>query len=126
MDDPSAILNIHLSSSDDEDLTTKKPDRTLQTEAAFQAIKRQYSVKIENGQIYQSINLPLHPAIVKQSLQEVVHAVEELYFFRRYPEALRFIDTLKSDGSDQALDHDTRHLLTVYHQRCQQRLDASS
>ncbi|RDA82663.1 hypothetical protein CP532_3204 [Ophiocordyceps camponoti-leonardi (nom. inval.)] len=134
MDDPSAILNINLSSSassssDEEDnnnTTTKRADRTLQTEAAFQAIKSNYSVKVENGEIHQSIKLPLPPGSSKQSLQQVIHAVEELYFFGRYRHALHFIDTILSDGSDQALDHDTRQLLTVYRLKCQQKCNFSS
>ncbi|PFH58225.1 hypothetical protein XA68_14004 [Ophiocordyceps unilateralis] len=124
-DDDDGILNIHVSDEED-DVFAKKADRTVQTEAAFQAIKRHYRVKVENGQISQAVKLPLRPGATKQALQELLHAVEELYFFGRYRDALCFIDTVNSDGSHHALDHDTRHLLLVYRQSCQQKLNASS
>ncbi|RCI09276.1 hypothetical protein L249_1498 [Ophiocordyceps polyrhachis-furcata BCC 54312] len=134
-DNDAILLNINLSSSssssssadENDTVTTKRADRILQTEAAFQAIKSHYSVKVQNGQVH----LPIHqasppPRTPKQSLQDVIHAVEELYFFGRYRDALRFIDTIRSGGSHQALDHDTRQLLAVYHHKCQQKSNASS
>ncbi|KAF4591685.1 hypothetical protein GQ602_001984 [Ophiocordyceps camponoti-floridani] len=118
MDD---LFNIHLS-DEEEDVVAKKADRTVQTEDAFQAVKRRYRVKMENGQISEALTLPLRPDASKQDIQQLLHAVEELYFFRRYRDALSFIDTITSDGSCQALDHDTRQLLVAYRQKCLRRL----
>ncbi|PHH74850.1 hypothetical protein CDD80_2787 [Ophiocordyceps camponoti-rufipedis] len=112
MDD---LLNIHVS-DEEEDVVAKKADRTTQTEEAFQAVKRRYRVKIENGQISEALTLPLRPDASKQDIQQLLHAVEELYFFRRYRDAVSLIDTITSDGSSQVLDHDTRQLLVVYRQ----------
>ncbi|POR37241.1 Uncharacterized protein TPAR_02555 [Tolypocladium paradoxum] len=131
MDDDGGILNIEISDNEDDQ---KKADRTGQTEAAFQAVKRDYRAKVENGeattqshtvQIYKSIKLPLGPGANKQHLQEVVHAVEELYFFRRYREALDFLATVQNDGSAKAFDNDTRKLLEVYEKKCRQKLNSS-
>ena len=48
-------------------------------------------------QIFKTISLPLPPGAGKMALQQVVHAIEELYYFRRYQEALDFIKTLHDD-----------------------------
>jgi hypothetical protein len=141
MDDDDGILNIEISDNEDDQ---KRADRTGQTEAAFQAVKRDYHAKVENGeaseapynsnfkrgtthtvQIYKSIKLPLDPGANKQRLQEVVYAVEELYFFRRYREALDFLATVHVDGSAKAFDNDTRRLLDVYEKKCRQKLNSS-
>ncbi|KND86341.1 hypothetical protein TOPH_09031 [Tolypocladium ophioglossoides CBS 100239] len=117
MDDDGGILNIEISDNEDDQ---KRADRTGQTEAAFQAVKRDYRAKI-----YKSIKLPLGPGANKQHLQEVVHAVEELYFFRRYQEALDFLATVQNDESAKAFDNDTRKLLDTYGENCLQKLNSS-
>ncbi|KYK60513.1 hypothetical protein DCS_01650 [Drechmeria coniospora] len=121
-DEDGGILNIQLSESDDE----SKVDRTRQTEPEFQVVKRGYHTKVENGNIHKQICLPLGPGANKQHIQEVLHAVEELYYFRRFADALDFIKTLQNDGSMRALDSDTCKLLQVYEERCRRKLHAES
>jgi len=77
-------------------------------------------------QIFKTISLPLPPGAGKMALQQVVHAIEELYYFRRYQEALDFIKTLHDDGSRRAFDPDTRNLVDTYEARCYRKLNPSS
>lgn len=77
------------------------------------------------SQIHRSIELPIDAVASKLRVQDVLHAIEELYFFRRYRHALDFINTLRSDGSCQALDGDARKLMLVYEEKCRRKLDAS-
>ncbi|PNY29940.1 Uncharacterized protein TCAP_00149 [Tolypocladium capitatum] len=125
-DDDDGILNIEISDNEDDQ---KRADRTGQTEAAFQAVKRNYRVKVENGEASRlSSHFKRHTnshRASKQDLQEVVHAVEELYFFRRYREALDFLATVQHDGSANAFDNDTRKLLDTYGKHCLQKLNSS-
>lgn len=59
-----------------------------------------------------------------------MHALEELYFFRRYEEAARFAGELLADdragagagAGGLALDRDTRALLGVYEKKCLEKL----
>lgn len=57
----------------------------------------------------------------KPMLQELLHAVEELYFLRRFEEAAGFARRVL-DGSDAALDRDTREMLTRYETKCLARM----
>ncbi|GJN67974.1 hypothetical protein VFPFJ_04554 [Purpureocillium lilacinum] len=123
-DDSGGILDIEL--SDTEDVTEKQANRTGQSEAEFQAVKADYKAKVENGDIFKTISLPLPPGAGKMALQQVVHAIEELYYFRRYQEALDFIKTLHDDGSRRAFDQDTRNLVDTYEARCYRKLNPSS
>ncbi|KJZ76891.1 hypothetical protein HIM_03768 [Hirsutella minnesotensis 3608] len=120
----SGLLDIQLSDSEEQE-QVQKIDRTGQTEAEFQLVKQDYRAKVENGQIHSSVQLPLTPGTKKQLFQEAIHAVEELYFFRRYQEALNFIQGIHSDGSAEAFDRDSRELLHVYQQKCQEKLISS-
>jgi hypothetical protein len=48
--------------------------------------------------------------------------VEELYFFRRYAEAVKFIQLVFSEqGGSEGLDLDTKTLLRHYLERCEKR-----
>lgn len=49
-DEDNGILNIEIS-DDEVDVTKKKADRTGQSEADFQAVKREYRVRVENGEV---------------------------------------------------------------------------
>lgn len=49
-DEDGGILNIELS-DDEVDVVKKKADRTGQTEEDFQAVKRDYRVRVENGEV---------------------------------------------------------------------------
>ncbi|KAK7751871.1 hypothetical protein SLS62_006172 [Diatrype stigma] len=149
------LLGFQLSDSDGEDAdadanpgvgTGAEPDkaaRTAQSEEAFQAVKRTYRVKVENGEIWRTIKLPLPTdiAVTKPGAQALLHAVEELYFFQRYAEGAAFVRrvlssdnnrdsngdsaTVDEDGDGTtaapALDEDTRKTLRYYEMRCMQR-----
>lgn len=50
--------------------------------------------------------------------------VEELYFFRRYWEAVEFIRRVRKEGGQVGggLDNDTRELLGYYERRCEEKM----
>ncbi|XDG03900.1 hypothetical protein ABKA04_003515 [Annulohypoxylon sp. FPYF3050] len=101
-------------------------DRTAQSEEEFQAVRKAYRVKVEGGEIWKTIKLPLgSERIPKPEAQALLHAVEELYFFRRYAEGAQFVKALlgaNKDGSDgdvaSGLDSDTMNLLQYYEWKC--------
>ena len=76
-------------------------------------------------QIHQNITLPLGEDANKLQTQEVVHAVEELYYFRRFAEAADIIQRALGPGpSDDKgpFDDDTKKLLNSYRERCRRRI----
>ncbi|KAF9882200.1 hypothetical protein CkaCkLH20_00236 [Colletotrichum karsti] len=93
----------------DSDEETKAKPRDQQTEEEFQQLRRTYRVKEQNGEA------------TKPVLQEVLHAVEELYFLRRFDEAAAFARRVL-DGSEAALDRDTREMLGRYEEKCRGRM----
>ncbi|KAI1477497.1 hypothetical protein F4774DRAFT_389363 [Daldinia eschscholtzii] len=102
-------------------------DRTAQSEEEFQAVRREYKVKVENGEIWKTIKLPLGPGRVpKPEAQALLHAVEELYFFRRYSDGAKFARAILSGGENEngngegpiGLDEDTKKLLKYYESKC--------
>ncbi|XXH04209.1 hypothetical protein Hte_010623 [Hypoxylon texense] len=161
------LFGIHLSDSEDgasssngaepaeghppkRDAAEAPSDRTAQSEEEFQAVRKEYVVKIENGeictltptrqrakfinsililfilQIWKNIKLPLGTGrIPKPEAQALLHAVEELYFFRRYAEGAQFVRTVLDEGhgGDGApgLDVDTRKLLRYYETKCEEK-----
>jgi len=74
--------------------------------------------------MWKTVQLPLGDAVSKPQAQELVHAVEELYFFRRYGEAVEFIRRVWKEGGGEGggLDNDTRELLAYYERRCVERM----
>ncbi|KAK7947120.1 uncharacterized protein PG986_011441 [Apiospora aurea] len=108
-------------------------DRTGQTEEEFQAVRRGYRVKVENGDIWKTIKLPLAPKPKKHETQELLHAVEELYFFRRFEEGAAFARRALGEAEQEeeakreaTLDADTRRLLKHYESRCRERSAAAA
>ncbi|KAK3351942.1 hypothetical protein B0H65DRAFT_140348 [Neurospora tetraspora] len=109
-----------------------KADRTALSEEAFQELKRTYRVKVENGEIHTTLPFPLgsltpsgpsgQRTINKPEAQEILHAVEELYFFRRYEEAVALIQKIWEDAGEELFDRDTTGLLRLYETRCGERL----
>ncbi|KAF3058177.1 hypothetical protein GL218_05268 [Daldinia childiae] len=106
-------------------------DRTAQSEEEFQAVRREYRVKVENGEIWKTIQLPLGPGrIPKPEAQALLHAVESYYFFRRYSEGAKFARTILgrngSEGIDEegpsGLDEDTKKLLRYYEKKCNEKV----
>ncbi len=59
----------------------------------------------------------------KSEAQQILHAVEELYFFRRYDEAVWFMGRV-SDGLENGLPEDVRDLLRVYEAKCREKMVA--
>ncbi|KAL7926082.1 hypothetical protein ACQKWADRAFT_281721 [Trichoderma austrokoningii] len=120
--DENDLFNIQVSDSEDE-RAEKKSRRTGQTEAEFQAVKNTYRAKVENGNIQQTILLPLEPGANKQHVQEVLHAAEELYFFRRYQELVDLVSrVLTPEGDKGGLDEETKQILSMYQSRCRQKM----
>lgn len=54
-----------------------------------------------------------------------MYAAEELYYFRRFDEALAFLNRVlaEGDGESEAFDEETRALLVTYKQKCEQKLN---
>ncbi|RYP83836.1 hypothetical protein DL770_005306 [Monosporascus sp. CRB-9-2] len=134
----SGLLGIQLSSDAEDgadnksaaaDFEAERAARVAQSEEAFQAVKKSYRVKVENGEIWSTIKLPLGPRKVsKPEAQALLHAVEELYFFRRYAEGAAFVRRVLDDcgggGGGPGLDDDTRGLLRYYEKKCVEKDEA--
>lgn len=149
----SGLFNITLSDSEGEDggaVTETTRDRTGQTEDAFRAVKRAYQPKLDDGevrhlqdfhsvvlykhpqltfyeQIWKSVQVPLgQRKLSKQEAQEVLHAVEELYFYRRFGEAVTFIGRVfEGEGGAAGLEGDVKDLLRLYESKCMRKLGRS-
>ncbi|KAK2593881.1 hypothetical protein QQS21_008401 [Conoideocrella luteorostrata] len=120
-DEDGGILNIEIS-DDEVDVTKKKADRTGQTEDEFQVVKQNYQARVENGEIHKHVQLPLQPGINKMRTQEVIHAVEELYFHRRYQDGVDLVNRAFGNCGAEAIDNDSRQLLETYREKCQQKV----
>ncbi|KAI1270632.1 hypothetical protein F5Y18DRAFT_422131 [Xylariaceae sp. FL1019] len=121
----SGLFAIALSDSETEG-TSKKPtqeERTGQSEADWQAIKDTYSVKIENGEIWQTVKLPLGPRVSKPEAQTLLHAVEELYFFRRFGEAVQFVSKVLDSAEEGCIDGDVLKTLRYYERKCREKAE---
>ncbi|CCF36632.1 hypothetical protein CH063_01535 [Colletotrichum higginsianum] len=130
-DEDGGLFSIAIDDSDDEGLISeeaakaKERPRDWQSEEEFQELRATYRVNVQDGDIWQKIELPLAAVVQKTSkpaLQELLHAVEELYFLRRFEEAAGFARRVL-DGSDAALDRDTRQLLGRYEEKCRGRME---
>ncbi|KAK3307952.1 uncharacterized protein B0T15DRAFT_523110 [Chaetomium strumarium] len=159
--DPNLLLSLTLSDSEPEEAaapsttaatktTTEhqptRAERTALSEETFQRLKQTYRPKIENGNIYKTIQLPTSPSpssssssgaqLSKPEAQALLHATEELYFFRRYAEAAAFLQEVfaatdvvaAAEGEDKAeqrlIDGETAWLLQDYQRRCLARLSS--
>ncbi|OHE99104.1 hypothetical protein CORC01_05597 [Colletotrichum orchidophilum] len=119
-DEDGGLFNIALDDSDEEGVN--RP-RDWQSEEDFQELRATYRVKVQDGDIWQTIELPLKTEKAsKPVLQELLHAVEELYFLRRFGEAAAFARRVL-DGSDAALDRDTRETLARYEAKSRGRME---
>ncbi|RWA12685.1 hypothetical protein EKO27_g2420 [Xylaria grammica] len=127
----SGLLGIALSdpdaeSGDNETKKTSQEARTEQSEAEFQEVKRTYRVKVENGEIWRTVRLPLGPQVSKPEAQTLLHAVEELYFFRRYSEGARFVRSIIDDNAGAGkLDDNTVKTLLYYERKCTEKINSS-
>ncbi|KAK2065586.1 hypothetical protein LY76DRAFT_586309 [Colletotrichum caudatum] len=123
-DEDGGLFSIAICDSDEEGLISeaaakaKERPRDWQSEEEFQELRATYRVNVQNGEIWQKIELPLAAGgkADKPVLQELLHAVEELYFSRRFEEAAAFARRVLN-GSDAALDRDTRETLARYEEK---------
>ncbi|KAH6873924.1 hypothetical protein B0T10DRAFT_567656 [Thelonectria olida] len=123
-DEENGLFNIQISDDDDDfdERQAKEARRTGQSEEAWRAVQRDYRPKVENGNIEKNITLPISHGASKPQLQELLHAVEEMYFFRQYEKAVQFVS--RTLDSSDGLDPETRQLLVDYQETCQQKLKA--
>lgn len=91
----------------------EKVPRNFQSQAEFEKVKEEYRAKVENGELYKTISLPINQPS-KQASQTILHAIEELYFYRRYDEAL----ALSNQSLEGELDPEFRKTLEGYRGRC--------
>lgn len=138
-DENGGLFNIEVS-SEEEDVEEKVP-RDFQSEVDFQRVKAEYQPKVEVGgvsayihtlnhstkrpllieilafQLWKTLQLPKdNPSKIES--QTMLHAIEELYFFKRYEEALEVTeDALKGE-----LVADFRKTLEEYRSRCQAKI----
>lgn len=82
-------------------------------------------LQLTRRQIWKGIKVPLGlRKVSKQEGQELMHAVEELYFYRRYGEAVAFIGRVfEGAGEAVGLDRDVRDLLSAYERKCLAKMD---
>ncbi|PBP25097.1 hypothetical protein BUE80_DR003910 [Diplocarpon rosae] len=92
----------------------KKVPRDFQAEADFQRQLREWRPKVERGDLYKTLNLPINNPS-KPTSQTILHAIEELYFYRRFAEAKRVTEeALRGTG----LVGEFRGTLEGYLERC--------
>jgi hypothetical protein len=75
-------------------------------------------------QIWKSVDVPPgRRRVLKHEAQELLHAVEELYFFRRFEEAVSLVGRIfEGEGGGDGLDGDVRGLLRTYENKCNEKL----
>ncbi|RDL38069.1 Uncharacterized protein BP5553_05502 [Venustampulla echinocandica] len=125
-DEDGGLFNIHISSSDESADESPKVPRDFQSEKDFQQQKAAWRPKIEPGEtnqnveskLWKTLKLPMNNPSKPES-QAVLHAIEELYFFRRYEEAKKVAeDALKGE-----LSADYKKVVVGYRTRCDMKLD---
>jgi len=133
--------------------SSSRADKLAQSEEAFRQVKASYRPKIQNGEVslvprphspglgmrlrsltgsavakklWRHVELPLGPGASKPALLEAVHAVEELYFYRRYDEAVAFVRRVLA-GAEEAggMQGDVKELLGLYERKCLEKLETS-
>ncbi|GKU07282.1 hypothetical protein FLAG1_08893 [Fusarium langsethiae] len=122
MDEEDPLANFafaDVSSDEADEVEATKSRRTGQSEEAWRVIQKEYEGKVENGNIHQKIKLPLGPGASKMDIQEVIHAVEEHYFFRRFKEAEELAKDVLSTST--GLDKDSQQLLQAYRDKSHQK-----
>ncbi|ESZ91412.1 hypothetical protein SBOR_8207 [Sclerotinia borealis F-4128] len=120
MEDENPFFAISVDSSDEStpDISEKVP-RDFQSEESFQKVKREWRARIECGEIHTTLPpLPLNPRSKPQT-QQMLHAIEELYFYKRYAEAL---DLTEKVLMQKDLVEDFRNVVVKYRRRCGERL----
>jgi len=80
-------------------------------------VKTSYKAKIEIGEIWKTLNLPIDNP-TKQQVQTILHAIEELYFQRRYKEARGVAE----EALRGQLGAEVRGVVDGYRERCERKL----
>ncbi|KAK3903829.1 hypothetical protein C8A05DRAFT_14226 [Staphylotrichum tortipilum] len=134
---PQSTTNTNTTTGPTTEYQPTRADRSALSEEAFLALKQSYRPKIENGNLHtQSLPLPPTTPLPKPLAQSLLHAAEELYFFRRYHSAVTYLtsvlNNLDSDNTEEGttsnkdggkIDAETRRLLGYYLARCQARVE---
>lgn len=139
-DESGGLFNIEVGSDEEREAIAREErvPRDFQSEENFQQVLKTWRPKVETGEVYsiflllllsleltflvkiwRSLKLPLdNPS--KPDSQTILHAVEELYFLKRYEEALKITETaLKGE-----LIEEFRGVLVGYRGRCEAKLAA--
>lgn len=76
-------------------------------------------------QMWKTAHIPLGSQLSKPEAQGLLHAVEELYFFRRFSEGARLARSLMDDdvGEDK-LDKDLLKMLLYYEGKCRDKVQS--
>ncbi|TVY88363.1 hypothetical protein LAWI1_G006265, partial [Lachnellula willkommii] len=111
------LFNIEVSSADESANESVKVPRDFQSEEDFQRQRAAWRPKIESGELWKTLQLPIdNPS--KPESQTLLHAIEELYFFRRYEEAAQVIAKVLRGQ----LDAGFREVMVGYEERCEARI----
>ncbi|TVY59549.1 hypothetical protein LSUE1_G008119 [Lachnellula suecica] len=116
-DEDGGLFNIEFSSADEAAGEAEKVPRDFLSEEEFQRQKAAWRPKVETGELWKTLKLPIdNPS--KPESQIILHAIEELYFFRRYEEAGRIAgDILRGQ-----LSGEFRKVVLGYKERCEAKL----
>ncbi|KAG9228415.1 hypothetical protein BJ875DRAFT_389470 [Amylocarpus encephaloides] len=119
-DNNGGLFGINIDSSDEVTNEKEKVRRDFQSEGQFQRQRELWRPKIETGKLYKHLHLPINNPSKPES-QEILHAIEEWYFFKQYEEGMRVAEeTLKGE-----LAEDFRKIVADYKTRCQRKLEGS-
>jgi len=119
-DESGGLFNIEFDSEDEKAAAEQenKVPRDFQSEEDFQKQVREWAPKVETGEIYKTLSMPIKSPS-KPVSQTILHAIEELYFYRRYEEArTTTVEALKAEG----LIPEFRKTLEGYLERCEAKL----
>ncbi|KAH8596514.1 hypothetical protein B0O99DRAFT_510110 [Bisporella sp. PMI_857] len=112
-----SLFNISIGANEpSEEVIEGKLPRDHQSEDNFQLVKRQWKAKVDNGEIAQTLKFPINNPS-KQEAQLLLHAIEELYFMRRYVEASAVADAVLQG----TLGSEFRNTISSYKERCESR-----
>ncbi|TVY23791.1 hypothetical protein LHYA1_G006782 [Lachnellula hyalina] len=120
-DEDGGLFNIEVSSADGSANESVKVPRDFQSEEDFQRQRAGWRPKIETGELWKTLQIPIdHPS--KPESQTILHAIEELYFFQRYEEAGEVIARVLKGK----LDAGFRKVVVGYEQRCKARISKTA
>ncbi|KAF8862413.1 hypothetical protein BDZ45DRAFT_617207 [Acephala macrosclerotiorum] len=118
-DESGGLFNIEVGSDEEREAKAReeKVPRDFQSEEDFQKVVKTWRPKVEIGEIWKTLKLPLdNPS--KPDSQTIMHAIEELYYLKRYEEALKVTEK----ALEGELIEDFRVVLVRYKGRCEAKL----